>query len=260
VLDEYCVSCHSGPDPDGGCDLSGGKTRFFSVSYDNLLGRSRSYRQHDMHSGRLLDSERARGVPLVHFYWLLWTPTGVNQPLEAGIKASRLPEYLTYAHCGREIPKDALERIYLWVDADVPYYATYANSRPQTPGKRDAFAGSWFSRDFMEVYARRCAECHGAFDSHEEGVGRPMPNTSWTGRFAWINLSEPENSPAMVAHAPKPRGRGIPLDDEGKKFVFDSPQDADYQKMLSAIREGKRALESEPRADMKGFRFKKREF
>jgi hypothetical protein len=44
MLDKYCVECHRGGDPAGGCDLSGDKSRFFSVAYDNLLGRSRSYR------------------------------------------------------------------------------------------------------------------------------------------------------------------------------------------------------------------------
>jgi hypothetical protein len=90
VLDKYCVKCHDGPDPKGGMLLTGDKTRFFSMAYDNLLGRSRSYRQHNMTTGEMLAHERAKKKPLVHFYWLLKTPTAVNQPLWTGSHASRL--------------------------------------------------------------------------------------------------------------------------------------------------------------------------
>jgi len=35
VLDRYCVTCHSGPNPRG-IDLSNDKTRFFNMAYNNL--------------------------------------------------------------------------------------------------------------------------------------------------------------------------------------------------------------------------------
>ncbi|MCL2305223.1 MAG: DUF1080 domain-containing protein, partial [Planctomycetaceae bacterium] len=70
VLDRYCVPCHTGEQADGGYDLTGDKTRFFNMSYDNLLGKSRSYRQHDMATGDLTAEAAALGKPLVHFYWL----------------------------------------------------------------------------------------------------------------------------------------------------------------------------------------------
>ena len=38
VLDRHCVECHSGPTPDGGYDLTGDKTRYFSMSYDICWG------------------------------------------------------------------------------------------------------------------------------------------------------------------------------------------------------------------------------
>ncbi|NQT41364.1 MAG: hypothetical protein HQ581_28000, partial [Planctomycetes bacterium] len=124
VLDRYCVECHRGPTPDGGYDLSGDKTRLFNMAYDNLLGRSRSYRQHDMAAGGMTVGEAAREKPLVHFYWLLRTPTAVNRPLWTGSHASRLPEYLETNHCGKTIPREDREKIYAWIDANVPYYGT----------------------------------------------------------------------------------------------------------------------------------------
>jgi len=257
VLDKYCVECHRGSNPAGGCDLSGDKTRFFNMAYDNLLGRSRSYRQHDMAQGQMLPEEQARGKPLVHFYWLLRAPTAVNQPLWTGSHASRLLEYIEGDHGGRRVASEDRRRIYLWIDANVPYYGTYAHSRPLSPGKRDLATdlatgqpAAWFAKDFLGVYNRRCADCHGKY---------PEPNDHgaiWDGRLAWINFSHPDWSPALTAHLTKAAGgRGIETLRNGQRPPqFTSTADTDYQTMLRAIREGKRLAEETPEADMPGFR------
>jgi mono/diheme cytochrome c family protein len=253
VLDEYCVECHSGADPDGGYDLSGDETRLFNMAYDNLLGRSRSYRQHDMDSGEMLPEEAAKGRPLVHFYWLLRTPTAVNRPLWTGSHASRLLEYIETDHCGRMIPPTDRQRIYLWIDANVPYYATYAHSRPRSPGYRDLCTdvqtgreSEWYAKRFLGVYKRRCESCHG---------GIPHPNDHgriWDGRLAWINFSHPEHSPALTAHLAKPSGgRGLGTEDGGKgPPLWKDTGNADYLTMLRAIREGRQKMLAHPRVDM----------
>lgn len=256
VWDRWCIECHSGTDPDGGCDLTGDKTRFFSQSYDNLVFRSRSYRQHDMFSGRMLPEEAKREKPLVHFYWLLWTPSGVSQPLEAGILASRLEDYMTKEHCGHEMPLADRQRVFMWVDANIPYYATYASSRPRTFGKRDLFACEPFLTDFYDVWNRRCAKCHQEFHHSDAPTGPAPPTTNWSGRFGWVNFTTPEHSAALTAHRPKPLGRGIRTDDG---FLFETETDPDYQKLLRAIRFGREAMLAEPRADMPGFRNAKEE-
>ena len=257
VLDKYCVECHHGADPAGGCDLSGDKTRFFNIAYDNLLGRSRSYRQHDMAQGAMLPAEQAREKPLVHFYWLLRTPTAVNQPLWTGSHASRLLEYLEGDHCGQQMTSEDRRRIYLWIDANVPYYGTYAHSRPRSPGKRDLATdvatgqpAAWFADDFLDVWDRRCAECHGKY---------PDPNDHaaiWDGRLAWINFTHPAWSPALTAHLAKAAGgRGMALQQNGRDPPqFLSIDDPDYQTMLRAIQVGKRLADETPEADMPGFR------
>ena len=252
VLDKYCVRCHSGPHPDGGCDLSGDKTRYFNMAYDNLLGRSRSYRQHNMDTGEMLPEERAKGLPLVHFFWLLRTPTAVNQPLWAGCFASRLPEYFESDHSEQNIPLEARQRIYLWIDANVPYYGTYAHSRPKSPGRRDLCTDAqtgqwlpWFAQEFLGVYDRRCASCHGKYEG----------TTDWEGRFAWINFSHPQNSPALTAHLAKDAGgRGITQPVNGHAPPqFTSTADDDYQALLRAIETGRRLALATPEADMPGF-------
>lgn len=258
VLDRFCVRCHSGPAPEGGCDLSGDKTRYFNMAYDNLLGRSRSYRQHDMQTGEMLEAERAKEKPLVHFYWLLHTPTAVNQPLWTGSHASRLPEYLTAEHCEQPISLEDRQRVTMWIDANVPYYGTYAHSRPASPGKRDLCTdptsgqfSEWFVRDFLGVYDRRCASCHGKWEG----------TTDWEGRFAWINFTRPENSAALTAHlATAAGGRGIDQMQNGQHPPhFATTDDADYRMLRAAIETGKRAAYQHPEADMPGFPHPRRE-
>ena len=256
VLDQYCVRCHGGANPDAGLTLTGDKTRLFSMAYDNLLGRSRSYRQHDMATGEMLASEREKPKPLVHFYWLLRTPTAVNQPLWTGSHASRLLDYIDTDHCGQLIPQSDRRRIYLWIDANVPYYGTYANSRPASPGKRDLCTDAktgkelpWFAQDYRGVYTRQCQSCHGAL---------PQPNDHraiWDGRLAWINFSNPHLSPALTAHLSREAGgRGIAVSQDGQaKPLFSTADDPDYRTMLKAIEEGKRLMLANPRADMPGF-------
>jgi mono/diheme cytochrome c family protein len=255
VLDKYCVKCHSGADPKGGMLLTGDKTRFFSMAYDNLLGRSRSYRQHNMTTGEMLPHERAKKKPLVHFYWLLKTPTAVNQPLWTGSHSSRLLEHVDTKHCEKMISLEDRRRIYIWIDANVPYYGTYAHSRPKSPGRRDLCTdvatgreSEWYAKRYRGVYDRRCASCHG---------GLPHPNDKgniWDGRLAWIDFTRPELSPALTAHLPKPFGRGIVKSKDGKDLaVFRDTTDPDYRAMLEAIREGRELMLTTPRADMPGF-------
>jgi len=257
VLDKYCVECHSGGDPDGGYDLSGDKTRYFNMAYDNLLGRSRSYRQHNMDTGEMQPDEAARDKPLVHFFWLLHTPTAVNQPLWTGSHASRLPDYLDAKHCKQEIPPADRQRVYIWIDANVPYYSTYAHSRSKSPGRRDLWTdvatgglSAWFAKDFQGVYNRRCAECHGKLEG----------TIDWQGRYAWINLSNPQLSPALTAHQSKESGgRGIDTPKDGRTPPSLTPDDPDYRTMLRAIETGKQLMLADPGADMPGFKHGRRE-
>lgn len=261
VLDRHCVRCHGGERVEGGYDLSGDKTRLFNMAYDNLLGRSRSYRQHKMDTGEMLPQEAAKGRPLVHFFWLLHTPTAVNQPLWAGSHASRLPDYLTEQHCGAPVPLEDRKRIYTWIDADVPYYGTYATSRPLCGGKRDLCAdprtgapAAWFAREFMPAYARRCASCHG--DVFSTGLV-----TCWDGRTAWLNFTRPQFSAALTAHLAKAAGgRGIDRTPDGKPIpMFVDKADPDYQTMLRAIETGRKQALETPGPDMPGFPLTRKE-
>jgi hypothetical protein len=204
-----------------------------------------------MATGEMLPAEAAKGKPLVHFYWLLRTPTAVNRPLWTGSHASRLLEYVDTDHCERAIPPEDRQRIYTWIDANVPYYGTYDHSRPLSPGYRDLCTdvetgreSEWFARRFLGVYNRRCASCHG-------GVPHPNDHANiWDGRLAWINFTHPENSPALTAHLSKPSGRGLGTEKDGSgPPLFQDATDPDYLTMLEAIEEGRRKMLEHPRVD-----------
>jgi mono/diheme cytochrome c family protein len=256
VLDRHCVECHSGVDPAAGYDLTGDKTRLFNMAYDNLLGRSGSYRQHNMKTGQILPAEAAKGKPLVHYHWLLKTPTGVSRPYWIGSHASRLPDYLEKSHVGHELPSEDKQRIYLWIDANVPYYATYEHSRPKSPGYRDLFTdfetgqlADWYSKQFLPVYKRRCNECHGPIPepNDKSNVEGPL----WRGRYSWINMTRPELSVALVTHLSKEAGRrGTGTETGGKgKPLFSTKDDPDFKAMLEAIRQGAKEASQHPRVD-----------
>jgi len=258
VLDQYCIECHHGKRAEGGYDLTGDKTRYFSMSYDNLLGTSRSYRQHNMLTGEMLPEEVAKGKPLVHYFWLLHTPSSVSEPYITGSHASRLTELIESDHGGVAMPLEDRQKIYYWMDANVPYYGTYAHARPRAAGRRDRFAdpvsgklSAWGER-FLEVYSRRCSDCHGPFRTWEQAER--------TGQYAWINLSHPLQSAALTAHMPlELGGRGIAAVKGGKRTVAESPllfrstNDPDYRKMRDAFDEGKRIMLEHPEADMPNF-------
>jgi len=208
-----------------------------------------------MDTGEMLPEEIAKGKPLVHFYWLLRTPTAVNQPLWTGSYASRLPDYLETDHCGKDIPLADRQRVYMWIDADVPYYGTYATSRPMCGGKRDlcqvpetAEPAEWFTKEFMSVYGRRCASCH-------EDFPQTQLVTCWDGKTAWINFTHPQFSAALTAHLPEAAGgRGIVKTAEGELIpMFTGTTDPDYQRMLRAIQIGQQHAEQHPGPDMAGY-------
>ncbi len=121
-----------------------------------------------------------------------------------------------------------------------------------SPGRRDLFTdaktgrlSTWFTRDFMGVYNRRCVNCHGKLEG----------TTDWNGRFAWINLTNPHLSPALTAHLAKQSGgRGIDKARRGQTPPpFVDTADPDYRAMLKAIEIGKQLTLEIPAADMQGF-------
>ena len=285
ILDRHCVSCHSGTAPKGNIFLSGGLTRFFNMSYDNLVVRSQSAQvSTDRYLGLSAD------LPLVQVNPMFPGIYTAHPSLSTGSVVSRLPGFFEKSHCGSEVSAEEKRRLYEWIDAMAPYYTTYYSARPGSRGDRDRWGDNrepkkiadWYTQGFTPVYERRCQSCHG-----------PIPLDAayqWGGKWGWIDLSRPDWSPALNAHLSKEAGgRGITEKDFGQLLTprwmgrrsfllgrwaslqndyrvlqaalaaggklqpFRDTNDPDYQAMLKAIRQGAASMAELPEADMPGF-------
>jgi hypothetical protein len=256
VLDKYCVECHRGPTPDGAVDLTGDKTRFFSMSYDNLVERG-----------------------LVNYHNVFGLDHDENTPKSLGSLVSGICRYLdTDEHGGHQIPLDDRQRIYTWIDANVPYYGTYVYTRGETVGSRDAWGmerdrkGAKWTTDVLATFQRRCMSCHErrVYNPSLYGGWATVSSKIWTYRgitahaFPWryemsaligpelrINLTNPGHS--LMLNAPLSEaagGLGLCRSQQGTPYVFADRNDPDYRAILAAIEEGKRALYARPRVDM----------
>ncbi len=259
VLDEYCVECHSGATPEAAVDLSGDKTHFFSMAYDQLLDRG-----------------------LVHYIPVAGTDHAESTPNARGAMVSRIREYVETDHSGRVLPAEARRRIYTWIDANVPYYGTYEVTDRRVVGGRDRWyvedPHGWFQKEFLPVFNRRCMPCHQryvtpqTYNYNPGGNGKiPVSSELWTdtalgqfqlghGRISFtgqigpdhrINLTHPQFSQMLTAPLPKQSGGlGLCRPERGLPDPFADKNDPDYQAMLRALRRGRERLLANPRVDV----------
>lgn len=219
VLDEYCADCHGGVDPAAGIDLSGDKTRHFNMAYENLAVRN-----------------------LVDFLYL--TPpqeeTGHFRPLTTGSRVSRIVELIEQGHGDVDVDDQGRRKLYTWIEANIPYYATYQHTRPGTAGSRDAWSGEW-TKPLADRFGARCAACHGELEFRQD-----------TPHSAWVNLTRPQFSRILNGPlATSAGGLGLCRQQDGQPpALFADKNDPDYRAMLAAIVEGRRQLGLKPRMDM----------
>jgi len=198
VLDKYCVKCHRGPAPDGNLNLSDDKIRYFNMAYGELLAKK-----------------------LVHFIWVNQGGTESLRPKTTGSHVSRLTAYLD-GHGDVKVDENGRRRIFTWIDANCPYYGTYDNTRPGTPGSRDCWAGT---------------EVPGVLRQ----LGLRVSDRD-------VNLTHPEHSRVLRANLARSAGG---LAEDGKAR-FKSTSDPAYRRLLTAIDAARTALYAKPRVDMPG--------
>jgi len=258
VLDKHCVKCHSGATPDAALDLSGDKTHSHSMAYDMLLDRG-----------------------LAHYIPLAGTGHEQGTAKGRGAMVSGIRKWIENKHGGKVMPLDDRKRIYMWIDANVPYYGTYEFTNTSVMGGRDRWYATdrngWFRKDFLPVFNKRCMGCHTrevipqtynynprgkgtitvsskvwndiALNSFQLGHGR-ISMIGQIGPVHRINLTHPEWSQMLTAPLAK-KGGGLQLckgADGGP--VFKDTSDEDYQLMLKALQRGRDTLLADPRVDM----------
>jgi hypothetical protein len=234
IWDRHCIACHAGRAPKADLDLSGDKTRFFNMSYDNLIARG-----------------------LVEYYFINPGPTGIFPAMQSGSWVSRLTAQV---ETNRHLADAERRCVFAWIDANAPYYPTWYMSRPHTQGGRDPWhfvpdnqrvlpqPEPWFA-EFTATFDAQCATCHGDFET-----GTRHARYGLYPHNRWLNLTHPEFSRVLNAHlAREAGGLGFTTPDNGHPSpVFRDTNDPVYQALLQALEKGKAALQTRPRMDMPG--------
>jgi len=152
-------------------------------------------------------------------------------PRTYGSGASRLMEIVAADHHGLQLDAKSRETLSAWIDANAVYYGGY---RESWPGR------SIFTRKFRApldaVFARRCEGCHRGDDGR-----RRM-------RFPSIDPSTPQRSRALLAPLAEAAGGWGAC---GPEVVFRDRNDPDYLKLAAGLETLARALDKNPRRDLR---------
>ncbi|MDP7496154.1 MAG: hypothetical protein QGI77_06965 [Roseibacillus sp.] len=225
VLDQHCVSCHSHEEQAGDLELTGDKTDFFNVSYDNLIrkGRDRYVQWISTYNGQesnILEIEPGR-----------W-----------GAKASLLGQVVATGHPDQEgkkridLPPDQKHRLYAWMDLNSPYYRSSDSAYRENKGCRqivpDGLPGV-----FADVAKRRCVSCHAGLQDVFKSPGRDS---------FFIRLDHPERNGFLRA----PLARKAGGTEACGAAVYAGTDDPDYRRLLETFEETRKMLEARPRMDM----------
>jgi len=131
-----------------------------------------------------------------------------------------------------DVAQNDRERVYLWIDMNVPYYPTSASNHRQQLGCRRMYPEN-LDAVLNEVASRRCVECHSS----------ELPREFYT-RFM-----NPQDNAFLLAPLAKNAGGT----ERCGKAIFQSKDDADYQKILETFRPIQQLVRDLPRADMPEF-------
>jgi hypothetical protein len=242
VLDKHCVSCHNAKQKDGNLDLSGDYTDFFNVSYDHLARKGtygeKEWRQHNVR----LDSREEGVSPYTSWIWTIngaeWNTLEIA-PKRWGSPVSRLAEILRNGHCLAAVPGTAQtwfnvpqserERVYHWIDLNVPYYPTSASNHLEQIGCRRMYPDN-LDAVLAEVAQRRCTECH----------------SSEVPREFYTRFKNPQDNAFLLAPLAKAAGGT----QRCGKVVFETKDDPDYQKILDTFKPVQQLVKERPREDM----------
>lgn len=241
VWDQHCIRCHGSEDPAADLELTGDKTDFFNVSYDNLVRKGTQ-------SEGFLDGW-VSGAFKVSKY-TSWIPTYNGQesnileisPGRWGAKGSLLATVIHDGHKDKDgkaridVSDSEKRTVYAWLDLNCPFYSSSDSNRRELRGCRQMIPKN-FEKAFANVASRRCVSCH------KQGNNNSV--LSYPNSFA-VRIDHPERNRFLRAPLAKRAG--------GKeacgKTVFAGVDDPDYQQLLRSFDSLKGELEKTPRLDM----------
>ncbi len=238
VWDRYCVECHNAYQQPGGVDLSGDKTDFFNVSYDELA-RKGTLGEHSPHAhGVRLDSGDEGSSPYTSWIWTInGTERNIHQirPRQWGSPASLLADLILDGHRDQDgkprvvMDQASRRKVFLWIDLNVPYYPTSASNHRDRMGCR-RMNPVGLDKVLADVAARRCVSCH--------ADGLPQ-------KF-YVRVTNPQRNNFLLA----PLARASGGTERCGQPVFRDTSDPDYQAILATFEPITRLLKSRPRMDL----------
>ncbi len=209
VLNDRCVSCHAHDRASNGVILTDDLTARFCIAYQEL-------------------------VPYLNVANAMrWdNPTDVlpAKPYTYGSRSSPLTQLLRSGHHDVQLTSDEWTALATWIDANGVYYDEYRWSWPD----RNVFTDQ-HAKPLGDVYARRCATCHGEGDG-EYG--------NW---WMSVNRRDVRRSRALIAPLARKAGGWGRCGEQ----VFADERDPDYQALLGTLRALRDALEERPRQDLR---------
>jgi hypothetical protein len=210
VLNRHCVSCHDGnTEP----DLSGDRTDYFNVAYENLARRGTQAE----HGG----DARGGMAKFGRNPYTSWIPTfnGCESnileiaPKTWGSPVSPLADLVINGHPDAkgakriDLTDHERQRILMWIDLNVPYYGTSQSRQADLRGCRQIIPEN----------------LNALLDGIAMRRGFDLPRTFF------IRLENPEKNPFLT----------IPL----ARGDFTSTEDPDYQRILACFKDVPAALE-----------------
>ena len=210
VLNRHCVSCH---DHTTNLDLSGDRTDYFNVAYENLARRGTQAEHGADARGGMKEFGRNP--------YTSWIPTynGCESnilevtPKTWGSPASPLADLVISGHPDEngvkriDLTDNEQLRIMMWIDLNVPYYGTSQSRQPDLRGCRRILPEN----------------LDGVLDEISKRRGFGLPRTFF------IRLENPQHNPFLAV----PLARGD----------FASTEDPDYRRILECFRNVPEALE-----------------
>lgn len=240
IFDRHCLSCHGHSKPAANLELTGDKTDFFSVSYENLVRRGTPAEDFMMGGTH---------APFDNTY-TKWIPTYNGQEanilqIEPGVWGAQAAMLGAIIHSGHpdqngarriDLSYDEKHIISLWMDLNVPYYGGSHSNYQMNRGCRQQIPDD-FQDLFADVARRRCISCHQ--QSNNTSV------FSYPNQFA-LRIDNPALNPVLRAPLhPDHGGSGACA-----KVVFASEEDEDYQKLIQTFDRLQQRLSLLPRIDM----------
>jgi len=221
VLNRHCVRCHSGLEPAGGFDFSGGLTSFDLAVPE--YGYNRAYVS--IMSAGLVACSPARQQD-----------ASISVPFAYGAYHSRLIQALNDKVHRDEVllsDEDRL-RLAMWIDGNAPYHDRFVNKRTERPAYALA-ADNKLRQSLLDIHKRRCATCH-----------KPEEIT----RLDWIDIHKPDRSLFLSVPLSKQAG-GLA---RCSQVIYNSTSDRDYQKALNIVNTAVKETWSHPRRDIRSLK------